>query len=447
MRVAVLGASLAGLLAAAATSSRGAETVILERDRLPTSVEPRKGVPQGRQAHVLLHRGLLSASELLPGLRDDLIEHGAAVFDGGAMPWLGEYGWAPTWLPSFEMVSVTRPLLEHVVRSRVEVLPHVRIVDAVRATALRRSGAGWQVAGEGMDPIDADVVIDASGRGSRIPNWLAELGIPVPEPEVVDAHLGYACRLYRAAEPAPLTTGVVISATPANGRGGIALPVENDDWLIIAGGYGPHRPSRDPVEFAAYLAQLADPAIADLADRLEPVSDIAVYRQTSNRRHRYGLVRSWPAGLLVIGDAACAFNPVYGQGMSVAAQQAVRLRDHWGRSDLQRRLDRVADFPWSVATSEDLRQPTSDGQQSAAQRLATAWSAELGQLAVAGNERAAWTFAQVYHLMIGPQALFAPALVAEVARARIRGHGPSAPRPEVLDRLRSPQAAQRRSAT
>ena len=437
----MIGASLAGLFAAAATASVAAETVILERDRLPLTPKPRKGVPQGRQAHILLHRGMLSASDLLPGLREELVACGAAVFDGGTMPWLGEYGWAPTWLPSFEMVSVTRPLLEHVVRTRVEALPGVRIVEDLHATALRRSGAGWQVVAEDADPIDADVVIDASGRGSRMPQWLAELGVRVPEPEVVDAHLGYACRLYRAAGPAPLTTGIVVGATPANGRGGIALPVENDDWLIIGGGYGQHRPSRDPAEFARYLANLADPSIADLAARLEPISDIAVYRQTSNRRHRYGLVRSWPAGLLVVGDAACAFNPVYGQGMSVAAQQAVRLRDHWGRPDLQRRLDRVADFPWSVATSEDLRQPTSEGQQSLAQRLATAWSAELARLAVAGNERAFRTFARVYHLMIEPQALFAPALVAEVAQARVRGHQPPAPRPEVLNRLRSPQPA------
>jgi hypothetical protein len=233
----------------------------------------------------------------------------------------------------------------------------------------------------------------------------------------------------------------VISATPANGRGGIALPVENDYWLIIGGGYGAHRPGRDPADFATFLADLADPAIADLAAQLEPVSDVAVYRQTSNRRHRYGLVRSWPADLLVVGDAACAFNPVYGQGMSVAAEQAVRLRDHWRRPDLQRRLDRVADFPWSVATSEDLRQPTSQGEQSPAQRLATAWSIELARLALAGNERASWALAQVYHLMIEPRALLAPALVADVASARVRGHGSPPPRPEVLDRLRSPLPA------
>jgi 2-polyprenyl-6-methoxyphenol hydroxylase-like FAD-dependent oxidoreductase len=441
MKVVVIGASLAGLFAAAAAASRGAETTILERDHLPDRPEPRKGVPQGRQAHVLLHRGLLSASALLPGLREDLVAHGASVFDGGTMPWLGEYGWMPTWLPSFELVSVTRPLLEHVVRQRVQALPGVRIIEGVRATALHPSGAGWQLEDEDHNPISADVVIDASGRSSRMPHWLADLGVRAPEPEVLDAQLGYACRLYQARGPAPLETGVVIAATPESGRGAIALPVENDNWLVIAGGYGRHRPGRDPVEFAAYLEALPDPAITDVVARLEPVSDVAVYRQTSNRRHRYGLARAWPAGLLVVGDAACAFNPVYGQGMTVAAQQAVRLREHWGRPDLQRRLDRVADFCWSVATSEDLRQPTSGASQNLAQQALGVWSAQLARLAAAGDEQAYWTFARVYHLMIEPRALFSPTLALTVARAQVRGFGPSAPRPEVLNRLRVPQAA------
>jgi 2-polyprenyl-6-methoxyphenol hydroxylase-like FAD-dependent oxidoreductase len=441
MRAAVLGASLAGLFAAAATSSRGVETIILERDRLPAAPEPRKGVPQGRQAHLLLHRGLLSASTLLPGLREDLIAHGAAVFDGGTMPLLGEYGWMPTWLRSFEIISVTRPLLEHVVRQRVQALAGVEVVQGVRAAGLHRSGDGWRVEGEDQETVAADIVIDASGRSSRMPLWLAELGVRVREPEVVDAQLGYACRLYRADGPAPLETGVVIGATPETGRGALALPVEDGHWLVIAGGYGKHRPGRDPAEFAAYLESLPDPAIADVVDRLVPVSDVAVYRQTSNRRHRYGLARSWPAGLLVVGDAACAFNPVYGQGMTVAAQQALRLREHWGRPDLQRRLDRVADFCWSVATSEDLRQPSSGRPQNAAQQALGLWGAQLARLAAAGDEEAYWTFARVYHLMIEPRALFSPTLALAVARATLQGFGPSAPRPEVLNRLRVPQAA------
>ena len=284
-------------------------------------------------------------------------------------------------------------------------------------------------------------MIDASGRGSRMPHWLADLGVRVREPETVDAQLGYASRLYRAVGEPPLRTGLVIAATPQIPRGGLALPVEDDHWLVIASGYGRNRPGRTAAEFDAYLDSLADPAMSDLVDRLDPVGDLAVHRQTANRRHRYGLARSWPAGLLVVGDAACAFNPVFGQGITVAAQQAVRLRDAWGAADLQRRLDRVADFCWSVATGEDLRQPTSVGSQTAAQKAAAAYSMQLARLATAGDERAYWTAAQVYHLMIEPRALLSPALAASVARAGVRGYGPPAPRPEVLNGLRTSLAA------
>jgi len=441
MRVIVIGASLAGLLAAAASAAAGAETVIIERDVLPRAPEPRKGVPQGRQAHVLLHRGLLAADELLPGLRNDLLEHGAAQFDSGRMPWLGEYGWMPTWLPSFELISVTRPLLEHLTRQRVLERSAITVHEGVRATGLRRQGSGWQVLAEDGATFEADRVIDASGRSSRMPHWVDQLGVRVGEPDQVDAHLGYACRLYRANGRPPLETGVVVTGTPITQRGAIALPVENDHWLVIGGGYGDRRPTREPAEFDAFLAGLRDPAVADVAARLEPVSDIAIYRQTSNRRYRYGRARGWPEGLLVVGDAGCAFNPVYGQGISVAAQQALLLRDAWPAPRLQRRLDRVADFCWSVATSEDLRQPTSEGRQNVLQRIIAAWSAELSRLAVAGDPRAFRTYYRVYHLMAPASELFHPALFLAAARSAVRGRGRPAPRPAELEALRQAQPA------
>jgi 2-polyprenyl-6-methoxyphenol hydroxylase-like FAD-dependent oxidoreductase len=441
VKIVVIGASLAGLFAAAAAAANGADTIILERDQLPNTPEPRKGVPQGRQGHVLLHRGLLAAEELLPGLREDLIAHGAARFDTGAMPWLGEFGWSPTWYPGFELVSVTRPLLEHLVRQRLFATFDTTLHEGVRASELRRSGRQWQVIAEDGGDFVADRVIDASGRNSRLPHWLAKYGVRVPGPAQVDAHLGYATRLYRANGRPPLKTAVVIAGTPATGRGAMALPVENGHWLVGAGGYGAHRPTRDPAEFDAYLAALRDPAVADVAARLEPVSDIDVYRQTSNRRYRFGRVRGWPEGLLVVGDAACAFNPVYGQGITVAALQALLIRDGWQVHRLQRRLDQVADFCWSVATSEDLRHPTSAGQQNLGQRVMAAWSTELGRLAVAGDRRAYRAFARAYHLMAHPLVFFHPALFVGVVRTAVVGRGAPAPRPEVLESLRQAQPA------
>ena len=173
------------------------------------------------------------------------------------MPWLGEYGWLPTWWPGFELISVTRPLLEHLVRQRLLAQSAVTVHEDARVVGLHPVERQWQLSTEDGRTFVADRVIDASGRSSRMPHWLAELGVRVPEPLQVDAHLGYACRLYRANGQPPLETGVLIAGTPATGRGAIALPVENGHWLVIEGGYGHHRPTREPAEFEAFLAGIA----------------------------------------------------------------------------------------------------------------------------------------------------------------------------------------------
>ena len=439
--VIVIGGSLAGLFAAAASASAGAHTTIIERDLLPTEPSPRRGVPQSRQPHVLLHRGLLAAEELLPGLREDLIRHGAAQFDSGAMPWLSEYGWLPTWIPSFELVSASRPLLEHVVRQHVRALPNVVIHEGVRVGQLRRSAGKWQAECEDATMSEADIVIDASGRSSRLPHWLSELGYPVQEPRTIDAHFGYACRVYRANGSVPISTGIMILATPPTDTGALAIPVEDGKWLVASAGYGDRRPSREKDEFVPFLDGLRDRAIADLVRTLEPISDVAIYRQTANLRNSYGRSRAWPANLLVVGDAYCAFNPIYAQGITIAACQALLLRDALARRRplrtvrLQRKIAAVADLPWFVATSEDLRRQSTAGKQSRSQQLISSWSAELIQLMTRGDRGACRAVRGVYHLMARPTALFHPGLFLSAGLAAIRGMPAAAPRPAVLDSL------------
>ena len=185
----------------------------------------------------------------------------------------------------------------------------------------------------------------------------------------------------------------------------------------MAAGYGDRRPSRDPAEFVPFLDGLRDPAIADLVRILEPISDVVTYRQTGNRRHSYGEHRAWPDSLIVVGDAYCAFNPIYGQGITVAACQAVLLRDTLAKNKplrsrrLQRRIAAVADFPWSVATTEDIRRPSSTDELTRSQQVIGRWTGELAKLAAHGERGAYRAFVGVYHLMAAPALLFHPGSV------------------------------------
>ncbi|MGI8457906.1 MAG: NAD(P)/FAD-dependent oxidoreductase [Propionibacteriaceae bacterium] len=437
----VIGASFAGLLAGTAAAQTGYDVVVLERDDLPLVPQPRAGVPQSPQPHVLLRRGLLAIDGLLPGVGAELLRRGGVPFNTGQMPWLGEFGWSPLHEWAYEIISISRPLLEKVVRDRVMALTEVQLRTGSTVTRLRRASAGWEVVLRDGGTVTADVVIDASGRGSRLPHWLAELDVPVPAPAEVEARVGYACRSYRGR--LALHTGVMVAATPEIPVGGLALPVEDDRWLICTVGFGEHRPTRDVAEFEAFLAGLRDPALTDLAAGLAPEGDVAIHRQTSNRRYAYGTTRSWPAGLLVVGDAMCAFDPIYGQGITVSACQAELLAAGLRRRPttavatrrLQRRLAAVADLPWSVATSEDLRMPSSAGQQNLGQRALGHWTRRMVRLAAGGDEACARAFSAVYHLMGSPAHLLGPRVVRSVLRSLVRGVPEPAPRPAVLATL------------
>src|SRR4051794_8855425 len=440
--VVVLGASLAGLWAAAAAAGAGARVVLLERDQAPVGASSRAGVPQGGQPHVLLHRGLRAGEELLPGLRQDLLGVGAISVDTGRLPWLGEHGWLPH-QPSYDVLSLTRPLFEHVVRKRVLALPGVEVRWGVLARGLHRGNDGWQVrVAQGPD-ISALVLVDATGRTTRLRAWLAELGVTTPEPLVVDARLGYATQLIEGGPDPRDLPGVVLQATPQCPVGGIALPVEGRRWLVAALGFGDRRPPRDFDGFAAFLAELPDPALAAILRSGRPVGEVALHRQTGNRRQRYARLPGWPDGLLAVGDALCCFDPAYGQGITVSACQALRLRTAvagglprpGSANRLLRDFDRVVDFPWAVAIGQDLQMPSSSGRQSPAQAAVSAWASQLGRRAVHGDQRAHRVLLGAYHLESSPAALLHPALVASVALGRLRRSADPAPRPRVLDQL------------
>ncbi len=444
----VIGASFAGLLAAAAAARAGYQVTILERDLLPTTAEPRPGVPQGTQAHILLHRGLLAIESLLPGIEHDLLDAGGVPFNTGRMPSLGDYGWMPENDLAYDIISISRPLLEHLVRQRVLALDGVMVREETKIATISRSGDHWQVHDHDQLQAATDVLIDASGRSSRLPHWLAELGLAAPEATVVDSRLGYAGRRYRGS--APLSTGAVVFATATEQTGALILPIENGDWLVCAAGYGEHRPGRDNAEFEPFLDAVRDPVVADIARQLEPQGDVAVHRQTANRRIPYGSSRDWPAGLFVVGDAMCAFNPVYGQGITVAASQAQLLRPALARFSgtpgasrrIQRRLAAVTDLPWAVSTSEDNRIVDPAGRRTLATRATGWWTGRMVALAAGGDTASIRAFSAVYHLMGSPLLMFSPAVVRSIVGSLGKPLPPPGPRPDILATLTLTGAAQ-----
>ena len=433
-RVVVVGGSVAGLLAAAALAGPARTVVGLDRDELPDGPVPRKGVPQGRQPHVFLHRGLLAIEELLPGFGDDLRAAGAVPLDTGQLAWLGESGWAPL-AQQYGIASATRPLFEHVLRRRVAELPGVEVRDRTAVEGLRRGWSGgprWHVDTAGSS-VPADLVVDASGRSSRLPRWLAELGVPAARTSQVDARVGYATTEVSVPAGTVAVDGIVVQQTPER-AGGLALPVEGGRWLVGAVGSGDRRPGRERASFVGTLASLPDRALVDLVVASD--GEVVLHRQTGNVRHHYDRVRGWPDGLLVVGDALCAFNPIYGQGVAVAALEALALRDAvrgpLHTSQALRRFARVADLPWRIATSEDLRYPAAGGRVPRFSALFSRWTRELGRLGAHRDEVAQASMARVYHLMGSPLLLVRPTLVARALRARRQGYGEPTPRPQVF---------------
>lgn len=287
--------------------------------------------------------------------------------------------------------------------------------------------------------LPADLVIDASGRSSRLPVWLKQLGLPTAEVSEVDPQIGYATREYAVPAGLVAAAGVVLLRTPQAPTGGLGLPVEDGRWLVTATGSGDTRPSRDTEDFEAFLAALRDDALAEVVRVAQPLGEVSIHRQTGNRRHHYERLRRWPAGILVVGDALCAFDPVYGQGVTVAVCEALLLRTELRRGlrpgserRLLRRFARAASLPWAIATSEDRRYPSCNGSPTVTDALLGRWTRELGRLAGHGDPRAQAAMSRVYHLMGSPLLLFQPQLVATSLWCRMRGYGPATERPTIL---------------
>src|SRR5215213_5281246 len=432
----VLGASMAGLAAARVLADAYERVTVLERDALPAAAAHRKGVPQSRHAHALLAGGRAALEELFPGLTDELVAHGALSGNLQAEGRWYNRGLRLCPAPSdLQGIAVSRPLLEGSIRERVRALPNVRVVDRCDAAGLVPTSDGQHVRGvrvlrradgSAEEVLEADLVVDATGRGSRSPLWLEALGYPRPAEDEVRIGVAYASRVYRR-RPDHLDgdTAVVVAATPERPRGGVMLAMEGDRWMVTLNGYLGQRPPTDPDGFVAFAAGLPAPDVFEVISDAEPLGEVLPARYPASVRRRYERMGRFPDGYLLTGDAVCSFNPIYGQGMSVAALEALALREclRAGPAGLARRflaeVAGIVDIPWGIAVGADLRFPGIEGARTAKVQLVNAYLARF-HVAAAADPVLGGAFLRVVNLMDRPESLLSPTIALRVLRGNLR---------------------------
>jgi 2-polyprenyl-6-methoxyphenol hydroxylase-like FAD-dependent oxidoreductase len=428
----VLGASMGGLAAARVLADAYGRVTVVDRDMLPAPGVQRRGVPQGRHAHGLLARGREALEELFPGLTDELVARGALYGDVQLQGrWYNEgvrLCQAPSGLNS---LAVSRPLLEGQVRQRLAACPNVSIVDGYDVAGLVATQDGRRVrgvrtigrtGGGGAETLTADLVVDASGRGSRSPVWLEALGYRRPEREEVRIHGSYATAMYRRRqEHLDGDRLVIAAATRATRRGAAMLAQEGDRWIVTLFGYLGERPPTDPDGFVAWAASLPTPDIHEVITKAELLQAPVPARFPGSIRHRYERLDRFPEGYAVAGDAVCSFNPVYGQGMTVSALEALVLRDclRDGAGQLGQRFFRSAakliDIPWGIAVGADLRFPEVEGPRTPKVRMVNAYLARL-HVAAGSDPVLGRAFLRVVNLIDPPERLMSPELAFRVMR-------------------------------
>lgn len=439
-RAVVIGGSMAGLLAARVLADHYARVTVVERDRLPESADPRPGVPQSRHTHVLVTGGQQALESLLPGLVGELREAGA--------PWVGvprdlvqwqAGAWYRRTPATAHLLTGSRPLTEWLIRRRVLADPRVETAqgtevvglegDAARVggVVVRERGSG---ASQGLRSLIADLVVDASGRSSKAPGWLAAIGAEPPREETLDTGLAYASCVYRAeADDSTDSLGYYIVPNPGQVHGAVVLPVEDGRTLVTLSGLRGGEPPTDHDGFTDFARRLPDPLVHRWLVKAEPVSAVHGFRNTANIRRRYD--RSGPEGFLATGDALCAFNPVYGQGMAVAALNAVALREALGSRrtpgtrHVQRAVFRSSQQAWGISAGSDKTMPGATGNAAASRAVdrPVNWYLARVQRRAAADPLVGAAFRSALSLASPLTSLFAP----RIARAVLFGRPPGSP--------------------
>jgi 2-polyprenyl-6-methoxyphenol hydroxylase-like FAD-dependent oxidoreductase len=432
---------MGGMLAARVLADHYDEVIVVERDELPVEATPRRGVPQGRQGHALHSRGSDAFEQLFPGLLAEFAESGATVLDNRDLSRYQVYLHGHRVKSStvvrqpFTTYLASRPFVEMHIRRRVFGIPNVKVLDAhdvveiIASTPARITGVrvANRHSGE-RDVLEADMVVDALGRAGRTPALLESLGYGRPEEDRLTVNVNYVSQLVRL--PAGMVDKglILIGGVPERPTGGSLMAYEHDTWMVTLAGYAGFEPPADPAGMQHYAAAMGVAELEAAVRDGEPLCEAHQHRFPSSQRRRYEKMRRFPAGLLVLGDAICSFNPVYGQGMTVAALEALTLSAclRLGERDLAERYFRAVseyvDTAWRMAIDSDLALPQVIGPRPLAFRLSN-WLTGQVFATAAMDDVVAEQFLRVVNMVDPPSRLFHPSVLLRVAKRRWHRHG------------------------
>lgn len=447
----VLGAGMAGLLAARVASEFYESVTVVDRDRLPDQPVHRRGVPQGRHLHSFLSRGTGILGELFPGILDDLAAAGAVVIDNadlsGRYARIGRHELNRTGRladpRALAVYSASRPFVEFHLRRRVDKLGNVAFLDGHEAVApVVACGivSGVRITNRRnrlTQNLHADLLIDATGRAARTTEFIAGHGFGCVPQQRLDAKWGYSSQLLRI-PPGRIADRFVFIDQGRAEPGLLMVAYEQDTWMLSVARHGDY--GSPPADFTAMLAaakQILPPAVMAALREATPVGDIAVSRDTGALWHRYDRMPRFPAGLVVIGDGLCRLNPLHGQGMTMAALEALALRDCLRQHgpDLPHRFfraaaDQIAPI-WAMNAAHD---SPSDRRHPVRHRL-NRWFADAAATAASRDIAVTERFLRVRNLLDPPSRLRDPVLLWRILRANLPAAGKTARRARARTQL------------
>ncbi|HEY9598774.1 MAG TPA: FAD-dependent monooxygenase [Cyanophyceae cyanobacterium] len=434
----VIGGSMAGLLAARILVNHFDRVTVVERDFLPEEPQPRQGVPQSSHVHVVLLKGQQILEQLFPGLGDELSAADAPTVDWTKDGlWLNVCGWTPRFPSNLTTRTCSRYFLEWAVRRRLSTYKNLQFLDGTQVKQLLTDESQSTVTGVQIRShndsqereLTADFVVDASGRNSPLPKWLENLGYPLPPETTINSFLGYSNRWYQCPEGFQADWKVLLLAykPPYSGRSGMIFPIEGNRWIVNLSGVGRDYPPTDEAGFLEFARTLRSPILYETIKNAQPLSPVYSYRRTENRWRHYEKLSKLPEGLVAIGDAVCAFNPFYGQGITTAALGALTLDQCLSQQfqrkpgsftgltkRFQKQLAHILITPWLMATGEDFRWPTTQGgNPNWMNRLIQGYMDRVLQLSVEHPE-VHQTFIEIIHMVKPTTALFQPNILLRV---------------------------------